>query len=461
MYLRRGSAAFGEPWKHAGGGRLCTIGKVTFVSGKSALARTGFFRLWAAESISMAGSQVSMFAIPLVAVLVLDAGAWEMGLLGAAGSLAILLFGLSAGVYADRYERRKLLVLANLGRAAVILVVPVLYWADMLSITALLVVAFLTGGLGLLFDSAMSAYLPRLVGKNELERSNSWMQGTESVGEVAGPGFAGLVVQLVSAPVALLVDSISYLVSCINLAGLPKAEPQRSPDAAPESHGAAVLAGLKMLWSNKVLRPLALAAAHFNLFTAMFFALFTLYAVKVLDFSPFLLGAVTMTGGVAGLAGSSSAVRLSARFGLGPTLLACYSVPGIAALLIPWAQSFSKPVAALFVGLSTFVWSFCVVILLILGMSLRQQLVEDAYLGRVSATFRFVSWGVDPIGALIGGALGASSFGLRNTMVLAALGIVFSALWPWFSPVRTARSATPAEDQDMREADTADPAPQP
>ncbi|MFG3284431.1 MFS transporter [Streptomyces sp. NPDC048111] len=431
------------------------------MSGRSALATTGFFRLWTAESVSMAGSQISMFAIPLVAVLSLDADAWEMGLLGAAGSLAILLFGLSVGVLADRYERRRLLILANVGRAVVVLVVPVLYWADSLSLTALILVSFVVGALGLLFDSAMAAYLPRLVGKNELERANSWIQGTESVGEVAGPGMAGLIVQWLSAPVSLLVDSVSYLVSSVALASLPKAQVVRDQDAAPERHVAAVVSGLKMLWGNKVLRPLALAAAHFNLFTAMFFALFTLYTVKVLGFSPFLLGAVTMTGGVAGLLGSAAAVRLSARFGLGRTLIACYAVPGLAGLLVPWADSFGKPVAAVFVGASTFIWTFCVVILLILGASLRQRLVADAYLGRVSATFRFVSWGVDPIGALLGGALGASAFGLRRTMVLAALGIVLSALWPWFSAARTFRTGPGRDEPQDGELAPADPAQQP
>lgn len=401
----------------------------------------------------MAGSQVSVFAIPLVAVLTLHVGAWQMGLLGAAGSLAIVFFGLSAGVWADRYERRRLLILANLARAAVILVIPALYWAGALSFTALVVVSFLIGGLSLLFDSAMSAYLPRLVDKADLERANSWIQSTESVGDLSGPGFAGLIVQVLGAPVALLLDSVSYLVSSLALTSLPKAEPIREPDAAPQSHRAAVLSGFRILWGSAVLRPIALAAAHFNLFTAMFFALFTLYTVRVLGFSPFLLGAVTMTGGVAGLLGSAAAVRLSGRFGLGRTLIACYIVPGFAGLLVPAAQSFDKPVAAVLVGASTFLWSFSVVILLILGASLRQQIVDDAHRGRVSATFRFISWGVDPVGALLGGALGASAFGLRRTLIVSALGIVLSALWPLFTSVRTVRSVSESVTETIADSD--------
>jgi predicted MFS family arabinose efflux permease len=412
------------------------------MSRKSALARTGFFRLWSAESASMVGSEVTMFALPLVAVFTLDASVWEMGLLSAAGSLAVLLFGLSAGVWADQYERRAVMLVSNIVRFLLLLSVPVLYWTDGLTLAALMVVSFAVGVMTLLFDSAMSAYLPRLVGKESITRANSWIQSTESVGRVAGPGMAGVIVQLLGAPVALLIDSLSYLVSSFSLATLPKAAPARQQDEPRDSHRAAIVGGLKLLWGNAVLRPLVLAAAHFNLFTSMFFALFILYAVRVLEFSPFLLGLVTMSGGIAGLAGATAATRLAARFGFGPTMICCYAVPGAAGLLVPAAGSFGRTVALLCVALTMFLWLFCVVILLILGMSLRQQLVHDAYLGRVSATFRFVAWGVEPVGALLGGALGSSALGLHGTLVLAAVGIVPSALWPLFSRVRKIHDPT-------------------
>ncbi|WP_157846286.1 MFS transporter [Streptomyces anulatus] len=406
------------------------------MSRKSALARTGFFRLWSAESASMVGSEVTMFALPLVAVFTLDSSVWEMGLLSAAGSLAVLLFGLSAGVWADQYERRAVMLVSNIVRFLVLLLVPVLYWTDRLTLAALMVVSFVVGAMTLLFDSAMSAYLPRLVPKESITQANSWIQATESVGRVAGPGIAGTIVQLLGAPVALLIDSFSYLISSFSLASLPKAAPERQQDAPRESHRAAISSGLKLLWGNSVLRPLVLAAAHFNLFTSMYFALFILYAVRALGFSPFLLGVVTMSGGIAGLVGSAAATRLAARFGLGPTMICCYAVPGAAGLLVPAAGSFGKTVALICVALTMFLWLFSVVILLILGMSLRQQLVQDAYLGRVSATFRFVAWGVEPVGALLGGALGSSALGLRGTLILATVGIMPSALWPLFSRVR-------------------------
>ncbi|MFD9123322.1 MFS transporter [Kitasatospora sp. NPDC059571] len=406
------------------------------MSRKSALAATGFFRLWTAESVSMVGSQITVFALPLVAVLTLRASAWQMGLLTASASLAVLLLGLSAGVWADQYDRRAVMLGANAVRGVVLLSVPVLYWFDELDLTVLLVVSFTVGAMSLLFDSAMSAYLPRLVGDKELTAANSWIQATESVGDVGGPGLAGIVVQVLGAPVTILVDSVSYLVSSISLLTLPAAPPETGHDRPDQSHRQAIAQGLKLLWSNRILRPLAVAAAHFNLFTSMFFALFVLYAVKVLDFSPFLLGLVTTVGGVAGLLGATAAGKLSRRFGAGRTMMAAYAIPGTAGLLVPVAASFGTPVAVACLTASTFFWSFCVVILLITGMSLRQRLVPDEFRGRVSATFRFIAWGIEPLGGLLGGLLGSSALGLRGTMTLAALGIVPSALWVAFSRVR-------------------------
>ncbi|MEU7280123.1 MFS transporter [Streptomyces sp. NPDC045431] len=406
---------------------------------KSSLAKTGFFSLWAAESVSLAGSQITLFALPLVAVLTLDAGAWEMGLLTTAGSLSILLFGLSIGVWVDRFERRNLMLLANAVRGLAVLSVPVFFWLDSLSLGLLLLVAFVVGAMSLLFDSAMVPYLPRLVGKDDISRANSWMQGTQSVGDVAGPGVGGVLVQIMSAPVVLVVDAVSYLISSVILGRLPKAAPLKGETDSGDSHGAAVRAGLKMLWGSPILRPLALAAAHFNIFTAVFFALFTLYAVRVLGFSVFLIGVITTVSGVAGLLGSAAAVRLGNRFGLGRVMLISYAVPGLAGLLVPFAENRGAVVGAVMVGTGLFVWTFFVVILLIMGMSLQQQLVPDAYLGRVSSSFRFISWGVEPVGGLVAGVLGTSLLGLRGTLIVASVGIALSALWPLFGPVRTLR----------------------
>lgn len=425
------------------------------------LRKTGFFRLWTGETLSLIGSQITYFATPLIAVLVLDAGSWEMGLLGAAGSAATLLFGLSAGVWADSFERRRLLQFANLVRGLALAVIPVLWLLDALSIWALLAVTFTVGAFSLLFDSAMSAYVPRLVGKKHLGTANSWMEGSSAVGEVAGPGVAGILVQVLGAPLAMVVDAVSYVASALALRKLPRAEPT-APDGAREKHLRAVLTGLKLLMRDPVQRSLAVAAAHFNFFSAMFFALYTLYVVKTLGLSPAMLGVMSAAGGLGALLGSATAARICKRFGYGVPLAVAYAIPGVAGLLVPLADGQGKAVALVLVGLSQFGWVLAVVVNLILSETIKQALVPDHMLGRITGSVRFISWGVEPFGALLAGALGAGAVGLRTTLVLSAIGLLTSAVWPLVGPARKLRTL-PGSDQDSEidgtdSPDGADPA---
>ncbi|MGW5215288.1 MFS transporter [Streptomyces sp. NPDC004051] len=444
---------------------------------KQSFKGTGFLRLWTGESVSLAGTEITFMAMSIIAVTTLAATPWQMGVLEAAESAAVLLLGLSAGVWADRYERRRIMLVANLARSALVLAIPVLFWLDLLSMTVLYAVVFLVGALSLLFDSAMSAYLPRLLPRSQLERANSWMEGSASVGMVAGPGLAGILVQIVSAPIALIVDSVSYLVSYAALSRLPKAPPSADPaedaddaDGKPvppvreepvqpvqqepdgpaagltpvtppvgppkETHRAEVLKGLRVLRHDPIQRPMTLAAAHFNIFHSMFFAVNVLFLLKVLDFSPGLLGITSMAGGAAGLVGASCTPFLTRRLGQGPALIAVYAVPGLAAVLVPLAAGADRALAIVLVSVSTFGYTFAVVVNLVISDTVKQTLVPDHLLGRVTASTRFISWGVQPIGALLGGWLGGW-LGLVEVMVLASVGLVASALWPLLSPVRT------------------------
>ncbi|MDQ0797261.1 MFS transporter [Streptomyces sp. B1I3] len=407
---------------------------------KESFRGTGFLRLWSGETVSVAGTEVTFMAIGIAAATTLAATPWQMGVLEAAESAAVLLLGLSAGVWADRYERRRIMLIANLARCVLILSVPLLYWLDALTMPVLYAVVFLVGALTLLFDSAMSAYLPRLLPRSQLERANSWMEASTSVGSVAGPGLAGVLIQVMSAPVALVVDSVSYLVSYLTLSRLPQAPPSAdpgTPDAEPqESHRHAVLKGLHLLRVDRIQRPMILAAAHFNIFHTMFFAVHTLFVLRVLDFSPGLLGATSMAGGVAGLLGASFTPALTRLFGQGRTLIIVYAAPGLSALLVPLAHhTGDRGLAIALVSLSTFTWTFAVVVNLVISETVKQTLVPDHLLGRVTATTRFVSWGVQPVGALLGGWLGGR-LGLSEVMVVSAAGLFTSALWPLLSPVR-------------------------
>ncbi|MER6099895.1 MFS transporter [Streptomyces sp. NPDC001728] len=428
---------------------------------KAPFRGTGFLRLWTGETLSLAGTEITFMAIGITAATTLAATPWQMGVLEAAESAAVLLLGLSAGVWADRYERRALMIVANAARGLLLFAIPLLFWLDALTMPVLYGVVFLVGAFTLLFDSAMSAYLPRLLPRGQLERANSWMEASTSVGTVAGPGLAGLLIQVVSAPVALVVDCFSYVISCFTLAGLPKAAPapadpaddvEREGDGEGteagaeagereqrESHRKAVLKGLLVLRDDRIQRPMILAATHFNIFHAMFFAVHTLFVLRVLGFSPGLLGATSMAGGVAGLLGASSTPFLTRLFGQGRALVLAYAAPGVSAVLVPLAVQWDNRALSVFlVSASTFTWTFAVVVNLVISETVKQSLVPDHLLGRVTATTRFVSWGCQPVGALLGGWLGGR-FGLAEVMYVSAAGLLTSALWPLLSPVRALR----------------------
>jgi predicted MFS family arabinose efflux permease len=414
----------------------------TSLTARKELAATGFFRLWAGESASLVGSQVTLFALPLVAVLVLDASAWEMGLLGAAGSSAVLLFGPSIGAWVDRTDLRTAMQAANVLRCLLLSLVPAAYLADALHLWLLLLVAFAVGGLSLVFDTAMAGYVPGLVGRRRLVAANSWMQSTVSVSDTAGPGLAGALVQVLGAPLAILADAAGYLVSMTALQRLPKAPPGRAEEE--QTHFRAVAAGFLLVLRDRVQRPMMLAATHFNLFTAMFFAVYMLYLIKVLGFSPLAVGLLNVAGGVTGLLGAWISSRVAERFGYGAVLTAVYATPGVAALLVPAAQFFGDPLSAVLVGASTALWSFSVTVNLILSETVKQALVPPGMLGRVTSVIRVTSWGVEPVGSLLGGAIASTALGLRYTLVLAAAGVFTSMFWTLFSRVRSLR-VLPAE----------------
>ncbi|WP_030714832.1 MFS transporter [Streptomyces sp. NRRL S-237] len=407
---------------------------------KSALAATGFFRLWTAESISLTGAQVTTLALPLLAVLTMDAGAWETSLLTAAAGAANLVLGLSAGVWADRYERTLMMHVANLGRLIVLVAVPLLAWADALDIWVLALAAFLVGAFTLLFDSAMVPYMPRLVGAKNIGPANSWLEGSEAVGDVAGPGIAGTLVQWLSAPVALLVDAATYVVSSAALLGMPKAHPEKPEGAEKERHWDAVVSGLKLLRRDRYQWPLAIASTHFNFFGAMFAALYLLYAIREVGMSPFTLGAMTMLGGAAGLIAAAVNQRVISRLGIGPTLVLSYALPGITAIPVGFAHVLDKPVGLTLIGISQFSWVFGIVVMHVCVNTIRQTLVPDHLMGRITASVRFMSWGVNPLGALVGGAMASTALGLANTLVVASVGLITSMLWPLLSQVRKLRT---------------------
>jgi MFS family permease len=403
---------------------------------RSLFREPDFLKLWGGQTVSELGSRITREGLPMTAVLVLHASTMQMGFLTALGGAAVLAFGLIAGVWVDRLRRRPILIASDLGRAAILASVPAAALAGALSMRQLYVVAALAGILTVFFDVAYQSYLPALVERDQILEGNSKLAVSSSTAEIAGPGLTGVLVQWITAPLAILFDALSFLVSALSVALIRKPEPPpvRRP---PEHLWTETLAGLRFLLGEPVLRALALRAGTAFFFMGFLGPLYVLYAIQILHLKPATLGGIIALGGVGALTGSFLAARLVARFGLGPTFLGSALVQGLTTLCIPlagWLPAYAVPllmVPQLFGDMAFMVY-------MINEVTVRQSVAPEAVLGRVNAGMTLLARGVWPIGSLLGGAL-AAGIGVRATLALAALGVILSTGWLFVAPLRRLR----------------------
>ena len=395
-----------------------------------------FRRFWLGRSVSFVGSEVTVVALPLAAVLLLDADAREMGWLVAAQNLPWIFFGLAAGVWVDRARRQPVLVVTNFGQAILLAAIPVAALLGQLNMLLLAAVAFGASAMSVIGSVADRAYLPTLLRRDQLLGANSRIQFSYSLSKTVGPGAAGVLVQWLTAPIAIVVDVVTFIVAGILIGSI------RHPEARPPprtTHVAAdMLEGLKRLARDSLLRPLVLCGAAHNIFSTAIVAVYILYLTRTLGFTPTLLGAILVAGGIGSVLGSVAAGRLVERMGIGPALIGSQALTGVARLLIPLADG-PLLVVALVLGISEFLLGAMRAIFNITQISLRQTVIETAYQGRVNATVAFVLWAFTPIGALAGGYLG-DAIGLNATLWLAASGVLASTAIAYFSALRTTRT---------------------
>jgi MFS family permease len=394
-----------------------------------------FTRLWAGQTVSQFGTQVTYLALPLTAAVTLQATPSQMGLLGAAEFAPFLLFGLFAGVWVDRLPRRNILIAADLGRAALLALIPLAALGGFLRIELLYAVGFLTGVLTVFFDVAYQSYLPALVDRADLVEGNSKLEVTRSVAQVAGPGAAGGLVQLVSAPVAIALDAASFVLSALVLGAIRRAEPP--PAASRRRIWAEIGEGLAVVLGNRHLRAIAGCTATSNLFSQIATAVYLLYLTRDLAVTPALVGVIFAAGGVGALLGALLASRTAAAVGLGPTIVGTAALFPLGWLLTLVAGGPPALVVAVLAAAMALV-SLAGTVYNVNQLSLRQTITPDRLQGRMNASMRFLVWGTIPIGALIGGFLG-DLIGLRATLLVAALGSALSVLWVLLSPVRSLR----------------------
>lgn len=405
-----------------------------------ALWRHGdFLRLWTGQTISLLGSQVTMLALPLTAALALQARPAQMGVMTAIGALPALFLGLPAGAWVDRRRRRPILIAADLGRALLLMAVPALAFLRLLRIEHLYVVGLLTGAFSLLFGVAHRSFLPTLVGRRQLVEGNSKLELSRSIAEIAGPGLAGALVQLVTAPIAIAADALSFVVSALFLASIRTAEPEPPPAAGQQSFWRHIREGLGFVWGNRPLRAIAACGGTLSLFNGAIESLFLLYLTRELGMGAAWLGLSFACGSVGFLAGTLLPVWVSRRFGLGRGIIGALLLLGASDLLVPLVGGSTPLVAVIAVCMAAqFLFGLGLVVYRTGQVSLSQGVTPDRLQGRMNATLAFVAGAATPVGALLGGGLGGL-LGLRVALLLAAAGEMLGALWLVLSPVRTLR----------------------
>ncbi|WP_436495814.1 MFS transporter [Actinokineospora sp. HUAS TT18] len=400
-----------------------------------------FRRLWIGDTIAQFGTNIGQIVLPLLAIAVLNATPFELGVLTAAETAAFLLIGLPAGAWIDRMRRKPLMVRMDLARAALLLTVPLAGWLGWLTLSQLVVVALLVGACTVFFDIGYQAYLPSLVGREHLIEGNAKLQASQSVAQLSGPAAGGALSQVIGAANAMLATGVGYLASALMLSRIKAVEP--APHRPPERHlRAEVVEGLRFVVHNRYLRPIALCTASWNLFFGVETAVFVLFLAKTIGLTPGQIGLVMALAGIGSIIGAVLATKVNAAIG---TARAIWLVPLASTpfgFLIPLATP-GWPMALLIVGF--LMVNFAAVIYNIAQVSFRQAICPDHLLGRMNASVRFIVWGTLPLGALLGGTL-ASTIGVRETLWVAVSGWLASSLWVVLSPLRALRDTPSAPE---------------
>ena len=410
-----------------------------------------FRKLWAGQTVSLLGSQITSLALPLTAALTLQATPSQMGLLNAANILPFLLVGLFAGVWVDRLRRRPILIAADIGRAALLGIVPLLAFAGALRIEALYAVALLAGICTVFFAVAYQSYLPALVSRQALVEGNSKLEISRSAVQLAGPGLAGALVTWLTAPVAIALDAASYLLSALFLVTIRTPEPAPTTAAGATAGAAAarrnvwreIREGLAVVLGHPILRSIAGCTGTGNLFNSLFFSVFLLYLTRDLGLAPTTLGLIFGVGSAGVLVGAMLAARAARWLGFAGALIASMllSATGLLGQALAGSLAAASDVAVI-VALTAgqFLTSVGLPIYNVNQVSLRQAITPDHLLGRMNASVRFIIWGTMPIGAVIGGLLG-ERIGLQPTLVVGAAGAFLALGWLVLTPVRHIRNA--------------------
>jgi MFS family permease len=392
-----------------------------------------FMRLWVGQTISEAGTQVSALAVPTVAILLLHASPFQVGLLTALEFLPFPVLGLVAGVYADRLKRRPLMIASDLGRMVALATIPAAFSFGVLTMEQLYAVGLVVGVFNVFFGISYQSYLPALIDRADLVEGNSKIEVSRSTAQLAGPAIAGFAIQAIGAAEAIVIDAVSYLVSAVSIWLIKKPEPKPAPATASGRSGFwhEMWEGIQVVIHNPTLWKIAGCTATANLGSNMAFAVELIFMYRYLHLAPGVVGIVFAVGAVGGLLGAIATSAVVKRLGVGVTLLVSI-LGGSLLMATPLAAQTNAPV---FLS-ALFFFEFLIgAPYNITQVSLRQAITPDRVQGRMNATMRTIVWGTIPIGSVVGGILG-TVIGVVPTIVLGGFIALLAAGWILAGPIR-------------------------
>jgi MFS family permease len=409
-----------------------------------------FVRLWWSEAVSFFGSQLTLFAIPIVALQTLHATAADVAWINTAAGIGTLVFLGLLGPWTDRGHRTRLMSLMSVLRALVVATVAMLFLTESLSILALLIAAGLISGLTGLYDSAFSALIPGITHRSKLPAANTWVAGIRSVGDIGAGAAAGILLQAFSPLTLFLADAATYFASAFAIRRIHEPAPEPAEHITVETYVRSLGSGFGQLYRNRVLWPVTLSIAHFNLFTTAIQAIYISHALRSGSMSPAEVGFAGAIGGILGLLSVSIAPRVWSRFRPIAVMTVTFALPALAGLGMLILGSAEPVLNIALLGLSLGLWGSCVMINITGTETLKQLLVPEQNLGSFSSASRIVTWGIDPVGAALAGGL-ALVFPTGWVLAIASIGVLTSAFWVVFAgPARgLPRLSEIAESSDL------------
>ena len=406
------------------------------------LKKPDFRNFWLGHTVSSFGVQITTVAIPLIAALTLEASSLEMGILSAVEFLPFLLISLFVGVWVDRKHKRPLMIIADIVRAVVLIGIPISIYFNILSMPILYVVAAVVGVNTVIFEIAHASYLPTVVKNEELVEGNSKLEFSSSSATVVGQSIGGALIQVLSAPLSILFNVGTYLLSALYLALIKKKEaPIEVPEEAEQNMWADIREGTTFVFHHNIIRPILIGTVIFNLFTYVIEPIFILYISRTLALDPIYIGLIFSMSGVGALLGAFIAGPMAKRLGLGKTLVFSLFVAGFVSLIIPVATLLPTLPAVILIMVMYMIDAAMVIVYNINQRSLRQAVTPQNLQGRMNASIRMFGMGVVPIGAVLGGWLGGI-IGTTPTLIVGAIGLMCSSIFIVFSSVRTVSQPT-------------------